>query len=226
MDTDLAQLAISAALKGDWKQAIAVNLKILTVNPQDIDSLNRLARAYAEQGNLVKARKYAKKVLEIDPVNSIAQRACEKWKEIKKGEALGVSTTCAESFIEEPGKTKLTPLINLGDPKIIAKLDAGDEVKLNPHGHRVSVVTGDGKYIGKLPDDLGAKLKKLINWGNVYKVVVKCCEAKDVKVFIKETLSAKKGPSFTAEKIDYIAFTPPELVHKKDAITGFEDDEN
>ena len=226
MDTDLAQLAISAALKGDWKQAIAVNLKILTVNPQDIDSLNRLARAYAEQGNLVKARKYAKKVLEIDPVNSIAQRACEKWKEIKKGEALGVSTTCAESFIEEPGKTKLTPLINLGDPKIIAKLDAGDEVKLNPHGHRVSVVTGDGKYIGKLPDDLGAKLKKLINWGNVYKVVVKCCEAKDVKVFIKEILSAKKGPSFTAEKIDYIAFTPPELVHKKDAITGFEDDEN
>ena len=223
MEMDLAQQAVSAALEGNWEKAIQINTKILDINPQDTDALNRLARAYSECGNLVKARKCVKMVLKIDPVNSIALRAWEKWRCLTKGDTLPLAPTNAESFIEEPGKTKIADLINLGDPKILAKLDAGDEVKFNPHGHRVSVISYEGKYIGRLPDDLGAKLKNLIKMGNEYKVIVKCNETKDVKVFIKEISSCKKGatgPSFTSERIDYVAFTSPELVHNKEDISA------
>jgi tetratricopeptide (TPR) repeat protein len=223
---DPAQLAISAALNGEWNKAIEINLKILKQTPQDVDSLNRLARAYAELGNLTTARKYVKRVLIIDPFNSIAKRSAEKWKELKKGDSISMAPSKAESFIEEPGKTKIIPLINLGGAKILAKLDAGDEVKLNPYGHRVSILTLDGKYIGRLPDDLGCKIKKLVNSGNIYKVIIKCCEPKNIKVFIKEIASAKKEPTFTSERIDYVAFTPPELVHKKDDILHTEDEES
>ncbi|HJX46020.1 MAG TPA: tetratricopeptide repeat protein [Patescibacteria group bacterium] len=223
MEMDLAQQAVSAALEGNWEKAIQINTKILDTNPQDTDALNRLARAYSERGNLVKAKRYVKMVLKIDPVNSIALRAWEKWRYLKKGDTIPLTPTNAESFIEEPGKTKIADLINLGDPKILAKIDAGDEVRFNPHGHRVSIISCDGKYIGRLPDDLGAKLKNLIKMGNEYKVIIKCNETKDVKVFIKEISSCNKGvagPSFTSERIDYVAFTPPELVHKKDDISA------
>ena len=227
MDIDLAQQAIAYALEGNWKSAVEVNRNILKENPQDIDALNRIARAYAELGDFTRARKYVEKVLKIDPINSIALRAKDKWKELKIGESVPSTPTEAESFIEEPGKTKITPLINLGDSKRLAKLDTGDVVKFNPHGHRVSVISCEGKYIGRLPDDLGAKLKYLMKMGNEYKVIIKCNEPNCIKVFIKEIKSSGRGdlgPSFSSERIDYVAFTQPELVHKKDQIPESEEE--
>lgn len=119
-------------------------------------------------------------------------------------------------ILEEPGKTKIISLINLGDSKLIAELDSGDEVKLDSHSHRMAVNTFDGKYMGRLPDDISARLKMLISSGNEYKVYVKCTEANDLKVFIKEIKNKSDVPSFPIEKIEYTTFTPPELVHKND----------
>jgi hypothetical protein len=120
--------------------------------------------------------------------------------------------------LEEPGKTKLVTLVKPGDSKVLAGLDSGDEVRLNTHSHKASIVTGEGKYIGCLPDDLALRLKNLIKSGNRYQVLVKSIEPKVITVFIREV---EKGPkvadiqSFPVEKIDYVAFTPPELVHKE-----------
>jgi len=66
MDSDLAQEAINAALNEDWKKAILINTSIIKIEPTDVDALNRLARAYAETGNTVKAKIITKKVLKID----------------------------------------------------------------------------------------------------------------------------------------------------------------
>lgn len=221
MDKDLAQEAIDLALSGKWDKAIRVNEVILKDNQEDIDALNRLSRAYSEIGKIGKARKTAKKVLEIDPFNTIASKALQKWKGLKKGELYKSGPSSAQSFLEEPGKTKILNLLHPGSPKLIAKLDAGDEVKLNTHSHKVSVCTKDGKYIGRLPDDLSARLRKLIKYGNEYKAYVKSVNKDEVKIFIRETKRVPKLadiPSFSTDKIDYISFTPPELVHKRDEI--------
>jgi tetratricopeptide (TPR) repeat protein len=221
MDIDLAQRAVSAALESNWEEAVRLNEEILKNTPSDIDALNRLSRAYSELGNLPKAKKAAEKVLKLDPFNTIASKALARWKGLKKAETQHSSVGKADAFLEESGRTKIVPLLHLGDKKLIAKLDAGDEVALTTHSHRISVVTLDGKHIGKLPDDISARLRKLISLGNEYQVLMKSIEPNEVKVFIREAKRGKKASnvaSFPPEKIDYVSFTPPELVHKKDVV--------
>lgn len=221
MNGDLSHKAISAALSGNWEKAIEINSQILKIDSRNIDALNRLARAYSETGNIPKARGLAQKVLTLDHFNTIANKSIEKWKNLKAGETHSSKPSDPNSFLEEPGKTKIASLLHLGDPRVLSKLDSGDEVLLTNHGHRTSITTLDGNYIGRLSDDLSARLRNLIKEGNKYKACIKSVDKKDVKVFIRETFRAAKlsdVPSFVSEKIDYISFTPPELVHNKDEI--------
>lgn len=229
MNTDLAQEAITKALICEWDEAVKINRQILDKDPTDVDALNRLARALAEQGDFKKAREVAQKVLKVDPFNTIATKAVIKWKNVQNGGVTSSTPTMAQLFLEEPGKTKIVPLLHLGGTKILANLDAGDEVQLNTHSHRVPVLSSDGKYIGRLPDDLSARLRNLINLGNEYRVFIKSVNNCDVRVFIRETKRAEKLKdiaSFSAEKIDYISFTPPELVHKKEEVLTLTEEED
>ena len=219
MQNDLAQKAISAAISGNWENAVEITQKILQIDKENIDALNRLAKAYSELGNLVKAKSVSSKVLGLDPYNKIANKCIERWKGLKQGESVRSHGVTGNLFIEEPGKTKIVSLINLGGPEVLAMLDAGDEVKFDPHGHRVSVTTIDKKYVGRLPDDIGSRVKQLLTAGNEYMILVKSIDQKEIKVFIRVVKTVPhlaNVPSFTSEKIDYVSFTPPELVHKKD----------
>lgn len=210
METTLAQKSIGFALSGEWEKAISANLEILKDNPEDTDALNRLARAYSEVGKATLARETTQKVLKIDPTNTIAQKCLEKWRSAKNGNKHTVNKiTSPESFLEEPGKTKLITLVNPGDDKVLGSIDSGEEVKLLTSSHRVSIMTSDDKYIGRLPDDLAARVISHVKSGNKYQVIIKSSEPKDVTVFMKSD-----SPSFPTEKIDYVSFTPPELVHK------------
>ncbi len=226
MDDSLAQNAITQALTGNWKEAVRINLQIIKITPNDADALNRLARAYAEIGELQKAKNTAETVLKIDSTNSIAIKSLEKWKTLKKNDKLFSSVISPDAFLEEPGKTKIITLLHTGDSDCLAKLSSGEELKLLTHPHRVSVITSEGKYVGRLPDDLAARLGRLIKLGNTYQVLVKTIDSKGAKVFIKEIFKSSEAhdfASFPAEKIEYISFTPPELVHKEGPIISFEE---
>lgn len=219
MDNTLAQKAVEAALLTNWKEAIKLNKLLLKENAQDIDALNRLARAHAELGEFKKAKSLSEKVLRIDPFNSIAAKAINKWKGLKDGHSISTNFVSPEAFLEEPGKTKIVSLINPGDSKLLAKLDSATEVTLTPHSHRISVITKEGKHVGRLPDDLSARIRNLIGKGNVYQVLIKSIEDTDVKVFIREVSRGKLAgniPSFATEKIDYITYSSPEIYRKKD----------
>jgi len=218
MDENLIQQAISDALAGEWKRAISTNKEILKLEPEDIDSLNRLARAYVETGDVVRARKTANKVLKLDPYNPIANKSLKRWIGLRSGARPVNNVSVSGTFLEEPGKTHIVSLLHIAGKKILNSLDAGDEVLLNPHRHRVSITTKQGKYVGRLPDDLSARLRKLIAAGNEYVVYIKSVDEANLRVFIKENKRVPKlanVASFPSEKIEYIAFTPPELVHKK-----------
>jgi tetratricopeptide (TPR) repeat protein len=229
MDENLAQKAVSLALSGDWQEAVKINLQIVKSSATDTDALNRLARAYAEVGEIEKAKSTAEKVIKIDPVNPIATRSLEKWKSLKKSDRLSSTEISSDTFLEEPGKTKIVTLLHTGDSDCLAKLSPGEKVKLLPHAHRVSVVTHDDKYMGRLPDDLAARLRRLIKLGNEYQVLVKTVESKEARVFIREvgkSPAAKDFTSFPTEKIEYISFTPPELVHKDGPVLTLEETES
>lgn len=222
MDTNLAQKAVDNALAGRWAEAVETNKKILKETPSDVDALNRLARAFSELGDIASARKTAEKVLKIDPINTIATKCLDKWKGASKfKKEKDVTIDVVDAFLEEPGKTKMVTLLHPGDEKKFANLDPGEQVKLIPFAHRVSVMTSDGVYIGRLPDDLATRLKSLMKLGNKYRVLVKSIDAKKIDVFIRELQRGKLAMdvnSFPPEKIDYVAFTPPELVHRSSPI--------
>jgi tetratricopeptide (TPR) repeat protein len=211
MNDDAAQKAVSAALSGNWEEAIKLNQAILEKESRNIDALNRLARALAETGNFKKAREYSKRVLEIDPLNSIAKKSLKKWAQSKGAPSKEAKSATPSAFLEEPGKTKMVALIHLGDKKIIASLDSGDEINLDTHKRRVSVSTKDGEYVGRLTDDLSARLRELIKHGNEYEAFIKSVDTEErdtVTVFIRETKRASKLsdiPSFTSEKIDFVS---------------------
>jgi tetratricopeptide (TPR) repeat protein len=226
MNADISQNAVNAALSGNWEDAIKINKKILKDDPENIDALNRLAHAYSEIGKVTLAKQTAKKVLELDEFNPIALKSLDRWKNARKKDANPSSPTSAEVFLEEPGKTKIVPLLHIGGPRVLASVDVGDEVNMNCKGHRISICTKDGKYIGRLADDLSTHLKRLMSYGNVYKAFIKNADKENVTVFLRETKRDKSLTninSFSHEKIDYISFTPPELVRKKENIQKTED---
>ena len=189
MDSDLAQQAVSASLTLDWEKAVLLNSQIIKNNPEDIDALNRIARAYAEVGNLTKAKIASQKVLKIDRLNPIATKCLLKWKNFKAGNGKTNLRTIAlpSVFIEEPNKTKTVNLFYLGDSINLANLTCGDLVKLVPHMHRLNVVTYDDKLIGRFPDDLASKFIKLMKNGNSYDALIRSTHEKQVKIFVRST---------------------------------------
>lgn len=196
MQEDLTQNAISLALKRNWKEAIKANLLILKTDKTDIDALNRLAHAYFVNGEIQKAKAKSQEVIKIDPNNSIALKSLtKKQANLSNTDAFVFTTSVANLFIEEPRKTKLTTLINLGSEKVCSCLNTGDEVLLTPYAHKISVTTLSGNYIGKLTDDLAARLRIHIKNGNKYKVLVKSARNNHVTVFIKgEIVSFARDP--------------------------------
>lgn len=218
MTNELAQKAISAALAGNWEEAERLNLEILKTAPQDIDTLNRLGRAYLEQGKKGQAQKTFRQVLKIDKYNNIAQKNLEllKGAKAKKPGKVAVSP---DLFIEEPGKTKTVTLTKTADKKTLSSLSVGEEVKLQTRKHSIACYSQDGTYIGRLPDDLSSRLIRFMSAGNKYQVYIRSLNSPEVKVFIREVKRAKRladYPSFpTKSELSYLSFIPPELVHEE-----------
>lgn len=227
MDKSTAQVAIDHALKGRWKEAKNANLTVLKSDPEDIDALNRLAKAYYELGNITSARNTIKKALKIDPYNPISSKCYAKWKNMKKADKANNGQLSAEMFLEEPGKTKIIHLIHPCDKSVTAKLNCADLVYENTKARRIGINSASGIYIGKLPDDISVKLKKMMKIGFKYVFAIKSIEGSDIKIFIREMYRPphySSKASFTSDKIDYISYTPPELVHDKPDMTTLEEE--
>ena len=68
------EAAVSFALNQDWRQAVKANVAVLRLGPNNIEALNRLAKALLELGELTETRDVIEVALRIDPANTIARR--------------------------------------------------------------------------------------------------------------------------------------------------------
>lgn len=197
----LKNQAIQTALDGKWQEAISLNKSLIHDDPQDINALNRLALAYSITGKIKEAKSTYMKVIKIDPLNPIALRNIKKFKEKNFTVSnLNSATHINNTFIEEPGKTKVVELINMAQPKILEGLRTGQSVELSIK--RLKIFVSEGKqYIGVLPDDVARRLIKFINSGSKYDAFVKSSNPHKVAVFLKEIKKStrfKDQPSFTS----------------------------
>lgn len=189
--------AIQTALQGNWNEAILLNKNLVKQNPNDIDALNRLALAYMIIGKSKEAKTAYQKVVNMDPLNSIALRNLKKLKD----KNLNLSSSVYQinnNFLEEPGKTKVIELINIAQPKIVESLRSGQSLLLIIKRLKI-FVQEDKQYIGVLPDDIAKRLIKFIKSGCQYEAFLKSANTHKVTVFIKEvkkTTRFKDQPSF------------------------------
>lgn len=192
----LKSQAIQTALVGNWDKTITLNKSILQEEPDDIDTLNRLAFAFLNQGNNKDAKSIYQKVLLLDMKNPIALRNLKRLGDvyIKK-----MNFRLNNLFIEEPGKTKIIELINVADKKIVSHLRCGEKLNLNIKRMKIFALDQDNQYIGMLPDDLCRRLIKFIHGGNKYEAYTRTAESTKISIFIRELKRTKKfknQPSF------------------------------
>lgn len=196
--------AIQLALQGNWEKAIAINQELLEENPHDIETLNRLAFAYSASRKYKEAIKTYEQVLSLDNQNPIALKNIKRLNESKKtnGEAIHTPLFAALAdtmFIEEHGKTKVIDLINVAQSQVISHLMTGEMLTIRIKRSKIFILDVNDTFIGMLPDDIGKRLIKFIEGGNMYQACIKAISKKGVTVFIKEAKKAnrfKNQPSF------------------------------
>lgn len=195
------QQAIQLAMQGQWQEAAAVNRAIIAAFPNDVDAYNRLGKALTELGHYSEAREAYAKTLELDSLNSIAQKNLTRLATLGEGadvQAEGGQKLSPQMFIAEMGKTGITVLTRAA-AKAAARMTAGDQVFLRRQNNTLVVESGQGEYLGEIEPKLGMRLIKLMEAGNEYAAAIATLSQDDVRVIIKETFkhpSQAGKPSF------------------------------
>jgi tetratricopeptide (TPR) repeat protein len=183
------QQAIHLAMQGQWQEAAAMNRAIITVFPNDMDAYNRLGKALTELGRYSEAREAYGKALELDPLNSIAEKNLARLATLGEGAAVqagGGKKLSPQMFISEMGKTGITALARPAS-EAAARMTAGDEVFLRRQNNTLVVESSQGEYLGEVEPRLGMRLIKLIEGGNQYAAAIATLSQDDIRVIIKET---------------------------------------
>ncbi len=193
--------AVQTALQGDWQAAVILNQMLLEEDPTDIDALNRLAFAKISLGEIKEAKSIYQKVLTLDENNPIALKNLQRLNDTspQTNGNLMQHFKVSNVFIEEPGKTKVTDLINTADRKLLTQIRNGEQLTLTIKRMKIFAYDSQKQYIGMLPHDIGNRLIKFIEGGNHYEAYVKIIENTNVTVLLKEVKKAakfKNQPSF------------------------------
>jgi tetratricopeptide (TPR) repeat protein len=183
--------AVALAMEGRWQDAIAANKTLLESFPDDIDSYNRLGRAYMELGEYVQARGAYDKAMKLDPYNSIAQKNLSRLSLLNSpsgASGVHVQKVDPQSFIKEIGKAGVVSLVSLARPEVLAKLVAGAALTLKVEGMNLAVLNSLGEYVGQVDPRHGQRLAKFMENGNKYSAaVVNAAAEGNVTVMIRET---------------------------------------
>ncbi|HEX6513802.1 MAG TPA: hypothetical protein VF157_15970, partial [Chloroflexota bacterium] len=90
-------------------------------------------------------------------------------------------------FIEEPGKTAVTTLVNVASSEVLAPLAAGDQLSLHVSGSIIEVHDLRDQLVGQLEPKITLRLLPLITSGNEYAAAVTAIDDHQVRAIIRET---------------------------------------
>jgi tetratricopeptide (TPR) repeat protein len=181
--------AVTLAMEGRWKEAVAANQSLIESFPNDVDAYNRLGRAHMELGEYTLAREAYEKALELDAYNNIAKRNLQRLSLLGESVAsveANYQRVDPQSFIEEVGKAGVVDLYRLAQPQVLAKTVAGSRVNLKVDGPRLVAENNSGEYLGQVEQKHGQRLIKLMEGGNRYSAAVISSTEEEVSIIIKE----------------------------------------
>jgi tetratricopeptide (TPR) repeat protein len=181
--------AIDLAMQARWQEAVSVNEELVQSFPDDVDSYNRLGRAYMELGKFRKAKEAYHSTVKLEPYNAIANRNLRRLNDLKETEKAPVETEKVEpeQFIEEIGKAGIVSLTELAPKEKRALTVAGDKATIKLDGSYLVVENAHGKYLGKVEPRQAIRLIRLMLGGNKYSAVVVKSTADGMTVMVRET---------------------------------------
>ena len=181
--------AITLAMQGRWREAVAINRDIVEDFPSDIDAYNRLGRAYMEMGEYSSAKEAYSRALKLDHYNAIAKKNLRRLSLLGERPITSVGnseTAKPQHFIEETGKAGVVNLHRLAPVEILAGIVAGDRVHLKISNSGLVVENISGQYLGEVEPKHRQRLVRLMKGGNEYSAAIVSANEDKVTVIIRE----------------------------------------
>jgi tetratricopeptide (TPR) repeat protein len=226
--------AIELALASKWSEAASVNRTILERFGPDEETYNRLGKAYTELSKIPEAVKAYDGTLKLNPLNPIALKNKAKLKALgdqKAGVPAAHGKVDPTQFVEEMGKTVVTPVQVPANGEATAKVVPGDQVRLVPAGDALNVETVRGVVLGQVEPALGRRLGKFLDGGNRYTGAVASVAGTAIKIIIREVYQDPQfagKPSFPLKRHRDTEFRPYAkeslLVHDAERATDDEEE--
>lgn len=239
--------AITYARNGNWEAAIDSSRQLLSSDPNDIETLNRLAKAYFENGEIDNAEQTYQRVLEISEHNPIARRMVSLIARTRAAPAKTREFVDMRMFAIETGKSTLTSLHIDTDAEI--SLVPGEKLTLRPNTQPIhydgqkkpavgdienesaptsflddaialDVYDCNGVNLGRLEPRLAARLIRFMKLGNEYTAAVLSLNEKrdQIQIVIRES---HRNPDNRHE----VSF-PGKLIDENDRRVGFDEIED
>ena len=224
--------AVQLAIAGKWDEAAKLNRFIVENFGSDEESQNRLGKALSELGKLKEAKASYEVALKLNPMNSIAKRNAARINALlhqKEGLKVGGTKVDLNLFVEEMGKTIITP-VESAPPDICSKVAAGDVAELRIEADGIVAETSRGVRLGLIEAKLARRLTKFMRGGNRYQAGVMSCDGATVKLIVRETYQDPKfvgKPSFPIKRKREVEFRPysKESLLSRDVEVFAEDEE-
>ena len=184
--------AVALALEGKWEEAAVVNRELLELFPEDVETLNRLGKAYLEMGRYSMARGAFGAALAVAPHNSIAKKNLHRLESLpydtddEASPPSGPTRVLPNLFIEDSGKSGVTVLHKPAPASALAKVAPGDSVDLQADEKRLAVYTPQGQLLGEVEPKLANRLLRLIRQGNRYSGAVVSAQHPKIAVALRE----------------------------------------
>ena len=188
---DLSRDAITLALKGEWERASEVNRAVLELSEDDVDAMNRLAKALMELARYSEAREVLDRVTTLAPYNNIAKKNLARLVQLETTPAANNQVRKAagalQLFIEESGKSGTTVLIKTVTGHAMARIAPSDSATLVVDQDVINVCTHDGEYLGQIEPKLGRRLIRLMDAGNQYQAAIIGVSDQGISITVRET---------------------------------------
>ena len=188
---DLSRDAIGLALKGEWERATEVNRAILELFTDDVEAMNRLAKALMELAQYDEAKGVWGRVASIAPYNTIAKKNLARLTNLETspmdGKKVRKAAATPQLFIEESGKSGTTVLRKTGSNQTVATIVPSDPANMVVENNTIMVYTRDDEYLGQVEPKLGQRLIRLMAGGNKYEAAVIGVKTQGISIIIRET---------------------------------------
>jgi len=188
----LIKSAIREASNNNWEKAKKLNLAVLNITKNNIETLNRLGISYMKLLDKKNATKCFQYVLKISPNNTIAQKNINKLQLNLPEKKKSMDKIDTSNLVNETGKSVNLKCNITNSKKIFNQgIDTGSKLTIKNEKTSIGIYKGNSKIL-IIENNIAKRISNLINLGNEYTCTVLGVSENSVNINIKEISKSNK----------------------------------